>query len=103
GRGAPDVDGDVEDRAAHHLDQLALALWFLKMQSAQGALDGAGEVVLDERVADARRRVAAELVGLDEEPAFVLEHLGLDDEHAGEGGFCDGHRPSRAPARYAAR
>src|SRR5262249_17250093 len=78
-RARPDVDGDVPDAPRHDADQLRLARLRLIVQAAQRVLDGARVVVLHEGAVDPGGGVAVEAVRLEEEPAIVLEDLGLQD------------------------
>ena len=91
GAGA-DVDGDVEDLAPQHADQLALGFAELRVQAAQRATGRAGLVVLDEGVGDPRLAILALVERLQEVPAGVPEHLGLDHEDAWQIGIQCTHR-----------
>ena len=51
-RAAPDVHGHIEDLPVHHPDQLPLRPTPLRVQPAQRAARGPGEVVLHERHLD---------------------------------------------------
>ena len=87
GRAAPKIHRHVEHLPRHHAHELALRLARLEVQAAQHAGGRARVVVLDERArapGGAAEPVVAE--GLHEEAARVFVHLGLEDEHAGNGG-----------------
>ena len=86
------VDRDVDRASAQHGDKLALGIRILDMQAAKHALRRAREIVLHEAVGDPALRIALLLERLHEEAARVSEHLGLDDQHARDGGLDDVHR-----------
>ena len=66
------------------------------MQAAQHTLDGAGVVVLNKRGVKVGGFVKCLLVeAFIEEAARIAEHLGLDDQHIGNGGWGDFQFTSR--------
>jgi hypothetical protein len=98
GRGTPQVDGDVPDRAAQAANELRLARGGLEVEPAQDAAARARVVLLHELEVHPQLapRVVAER--LDEEPAVVAVHVGLDEDEALDLGVeAPGHYPSARP------
>ena len=92
-RAMADVDGDVEDPAAHNPQQLVLSEWRkLEMQAAQHPRCRRQRVVvlheIQMKVGCFERRFA---VGLGEESAMVPELLGPDDLYVGNRERIDLH------------
>src|SRR5262249_32412434 len=103
GRAAADVDRDIEDLSPEDLDQLALPFGLLEMQSAQGAPDRAGVVVLDEGTAHARLGIPRFLEALVEESPRIAEDLRLDDQHLRQLGGNDLHPMAPRCSRRSSR
>lgn len=79
------VDGDVEDRAAHDAHELGLRVVDLEVEPAQDALGARGLVVLNEIDVDTARDKVGLLVGFHEVAAIVAVALHVHDDHAVDG------------------
>ncbi len=87
-----DVDGDVEDAALDDAHELGLCvLSILGMEASDGAVAGAGLVVLDKAVGDACGLVARLVVALKEVASLIGKDAGLKDEQAFNRCVCDVH------------
>jgi ATP-dependent DNA helicase RecQ len=86
-RAAPDVDGDIEDFALQDIDQLALGVGILEMQTAQDAAPGVGEIVLDEARGQAGLDIARLVPGFHEKAAGVAEDARFENDDTGDGSF----------------
>src|SRR5262245_42025029 len=96
GRGAAaDVDGDVENLALDHPDQLSLRPPYLQMQAAQRAADRSRMIVLHEGAGNAVLAIPISVVRLEKESAGVFVDVGLDQDHARQAGWLDAHVSSR--------
>jgi len=73
------------------MDELALRMRILEMQPAQNALAGVREIILDEMPVQAGFRVAAQVPGFLEEPAFIAKDIGFDQQQARERSSFDDH------------
>src|SRR5690606_31944184 len=82
-RAFPDVDGHVVHSSRKDLDELSLSLRLLEVQPAEGALPGAGDVVLHELQGDAGFGIALCVVTLDEGAARIPNELRLDEQDTG--------------------
>src|SRR2546426_311507 len=80
-----DIDGHVQDFALDDSAQLGLWSIQLVMKTTQSALDGTRVVVLDEVIRDAEVSKLGLMIALQEKPAVVEKHLGLNQTNAGEG------------------
>src|SRR5258705_8702848 len=82
GRGAANIDCDIEDRAPQHPDELGLrARRQLKVHATDRALGGGeGMVVLDKLICNAEGGKISCVVGLDEEPAIVAKTATVDQQ-----------------------
>src|SRR5437868_8884407 len=102
-RARPDVHRHVEDLALDGADQLSLRLAALRVQAAQRPLRGSRLVVLHEVVRDPALAIFGGVEGLEEEAARVVEHLGLDQQHARKLGLDEAHLTFRSGIRARAR
>src|SRR6266566_2284233 len=96
----PDVHRDVERTTANYTKQLALRTAQLIMQPANRALHGRRMVVLHEGRRNPGLRISLRMVALEEEPAGIREHAGLDDYDARK---CRGDRLHPSSSRIARR
>lgn len=94
-RVGPDVDDDIMYRSIRAADELGLALSRAAVHPANGALNGPGLRVLEERRAESGCvEEVIEDVGVEgsrEEAAFVTERLGNEQDCAGDSGLSDPH------------
>src|SRR6202012_3981393 len=81
GRGAAEIDGNVEDFTADDAEQFCLGIFDLVMEAPENAPGGAGMVVLDEVRRDAGEpRERAQVEGFHEKTAGITEDFRRDEK-----------------------
>ena len=93
GRGAPNVDDDVEGTTGDNADELTLGLLELVMEAAQHAAGRTAVIVLDEDGVNAGGGIVASAPGFEEEAAIVAEDLRFDQLEVGMRGVDQPHQP----------
>jgi hypothetical protein len=77
-----------------HIDQFALGVGLLEVQSAQDAFLREREVILHKSLRYPRCGISRLIPDFNEESALVAEDLGFDDHDSGQAGIVDLHRHS---------
>src|SRR5208282_3828573 len=83
-----DIHRDVKDFAADHPAQFCLRVRELVMQPAKNSSVGYGVVFLNEYRFDPECGELFLMIGLEETSSRVFKDLGLNQEDAGQLGFC---------------
>ena len=87
------VNRHIEDHSLDDHHKLSLRLPQLVVQAPERPTNGSREVVLHERSPDASVRVLLGVVGLQKQPARILEDIGFNKDHALQFRFEKPHDP----------